>query len=503
VDASNLRPFIEQVRDHLRGLSLKDRIRELIYSHFLPQCAQNDISEDDFYKHILKQAFQEAEQPAEEDPDPPNAKGTSVKLFGTTVHSLKRLGEVLFEDAERQKIYFEDITFLKAHVDQLQDADSAMEYARLYKSELDPQKRHLKICYRLNPKLPYRIDTETFVGLKDLLNACFESRTLMNSAFKEYSQGRLHIWLHAQDPEMYPPLPDDQSVPSFLKLVYQTDPHYPFYIGGKLFDTPQEIVKAAQIELSLWNHLVTDYRNGTLPVWFDALGHADWRLKLQALVDSLPKNTKKGDQNLTYAFVQQLLLVMDPEVEKPEITVSETKIDLPALAATELIDIPIKVSLKNAGFVGIRFLLETTEHGLRLDQEKALLFDLKGHKDIVVNINIDPQRLVKDQLCNAVLKIFTDFESFSVPVTVKSVFPVRTYLIYLLKYALYGGTFFAMFRWMISALTQENSGLSPQIVTSQIERSLPMNWPVFYWVFLAMILSLVGSYFLVRKAEKI
>jgi hypothetical protein len=503
VDASNLRPFIEQVRDHLQGLSFNDRVRETIYNHFLPQCTQIEISEDDFYKLILKQAFQEAEPPSEEDPDPLNSKGTSVRLFGVTLHSLRRLGEVLFEDAERQKIYFEDVTFLKTHVDQLQDADAAMEFARLYKSESDPDKRNLKICYRLHPQLPYRINGETFVSFKELLDACFKNRTLMNSAFKEYTQGRLHIWLHAQDAENYPSMPDDQSVSSFLKLVYRVNPLFPFYISGQLFDTPQAIAKAAKTELNLWSHLVTDVKNGTLLVWFEALGHPDWRLKIQPWVDSLPKNTKKGDQKTNYALVQQLLLMMDPEAEKPTVVVSEEKIELTSLAATEMIDIPIKVSLKNAGFVGIRFLLETTEQGLRLDQEKASLFDLTDHRDVVVKLNIDPQQLVKDKLCNAVLKIITDFETFTVPVTIKSVFPLRTYLSCLLKYAFFGGCFFALYRWMISTLTQETFGLAPSVVTTQIERSLPDNWPVFYWVFLALIVSLIGSFFLVRKVEKI
>jgi len=503
VEPSNLRPFIEQVRDHLKALPLRDRVREMIYSHFSPQCAQYKISEDDFYKHILKPAFQEAEPPPEEDNDPPNVKGTAVKLFGVTLHSLRRLGEVLFEDMERQKIYFEDVTLLKAHVDQLQDADAAMAYARLYKSEADPQKRSLKICYRLNPALPYRMNGEIYVSFKELLDACFKNRTLMNLAFKDFSEGRLHLWLHAQDPEAFSPTPGETSVASFLKLVYKFDRHYPFYLGGKQFDTPKAIVKAAQIELSLWNHLVNDCKNGTLQVWFDALGHRDWRTKLQPLIDYLPQNTKKVNNETNYAFVQQLLLVMESEAERPTIIVSEKRIDLSALTTTEMFAVPIQVSLKNAGFVRIDFQLDTTEQGLRLDKKKSSLFNLAGKTADLVNLHIDPQHLIKDRTYNVVLQITTDFENLSVPVIIKSVFPVRAYIFCLLKYALYGGIFFALSRWILSALTQETGGLSPRIVTSEIERSLPVNWPVFYWVFLAMVISMFGSYFLVRKAEKI
>jgi hypothetical protein len=503
VETSIRNLLIEQVREHLKALPVKDRVRELIYNHFLPQCNQYEIAEDAFYKQILKAAFREAEPAPEEDSDPPNRKGTFVKLFGVTLHSLKRLGEVLFEDAARAKIYFDDLTFLKAHVDHLVDADAAIEYTLLYKAENDPEKRFLKICYRLNSGLPYRIDGQLFDNLEKLLSAGFKSRSFMDKIYKDYGNGKLHIWLHALDSERFATLPDDKTVVSFLAFIYGTNAKYPFYIEQELFYSPMELVAKAKKNLDFWWKLITYCNNGNLFVWFDALGHPEWRGKLQKVSDNLQRDEQTGNDEKDHAMIQQLQYIIDSEAIRPLIVSSEAKIEKLSVAATQLIEVPVKVHLKTMGFVKVRVALEPLHKGLWLSTEQVVLFDLTGQKEVFVTLYIDPQQMIKNSSYSTGLQMTTEYETLIVPIQVKVVFPLRTYILYLFKYAFLGGLLFALFRWMISAGTGQPAGLSPQIITGEVVSSLPDNWPVFFWVFLAMLASLIGSYFVIRKVEKL
>jgi hypothetical protein len=503
VEATIRNLLIEQVREHLKALPVKDRVRELIYTHFLPQCNQYEITEEEFYKQILKTAFQEAAPAPEEDPDPANRKGTFVKLFGVTLHSLKRLGEILFEDPNRQKIYFDDMTFLKAHVDHLEDADTAIEYTLLYKSETDPDRRYLKICYRLNPALPYRIGEELFVGLRELLEAGFKSRSFMDKIYKEYSQGKLHIWLHAQDPERFPPRPDDKIELSFWALIYSINPGFPFFIGQVLFYSPMELVSKARKDLDFWHKLMTYSANGSLFVWFDALGQQHWRTGYTSALKDIQANDLLNQDEKDYATVQQLLNIIDPDTIRPSIVPSEVEIEKLNLAATDRIGVSIMLSLKTSGFVHVNLSLEPPHNGIWLDRAQATLFDLIGQKQASVKLHIDPQQLTKNNIYRTVLEVSTAYETVSIPIQVRSVFPLRTYLLYIVKYAFLGGFLFAFLRWMISVGTGQSGGLSPQIITGEVVRSLPDNWRVFFWVFLAMLAGLIGSYFVIRKVEKL
>lgn len=495
--------LIEQVTRHLKTLPLKDRVRELIYSYFLPQCNQFEITEDDFYKQILKPAFKQADPAPEEDPDPANRKGTWVKIFGVTLHSLKRLGEVLFEDPIRERIYFEDSTLLKNHVDQLEDADMAIAYTALYKSENDPEKRYLKICYRLNPALPYRIDKKLFVSIEDLLAAGFKSRSLMNRIFKDYELGKLHIWLHAHDPKRFPAEPVDRTDLSFLIFLFGINTSYPFYIRHELFHSPIELVNKAQNNLSFWIDLATNCENGYLWIWFNVLGHNDWSEQLRRLTVKLAQNNTLTKDEKTYSLVQQLLLTINADAVRPLIEVGDEKIEVLDLADTVPVESQINLTLKTLGYVRAKLALEPEIAGIWLNTDTIRLFDLTGEKSSAVNLHVNPMMLTKNSRYDTALRITTGYETLTVPIAVQVVFPKYTYLLYLSKYAGFSGLLFGLLRWLIRVGTGQNSALEPRIITGEIARSLPDNWPVFFCVFLVMLISLISSYFLIRKAEKI
>jgi hypothetical protein len=495
--------FIDQVKNYLTELSEKDRKRELIYHHFLPHCGQYEITEDEFYKKILKFAFRESEPAPEEDPDPPNKKGTFVKIFGTTIHSLKKLGEVLFTHPEQERVYFEDATFIKAHVDTLEDADTAIEYLSLYKSETDIEKRYLKIIYSLNPGLPYRIDEKLYADIEELVAAGFLNRALINKTYKEYEAGKIQLWLHARDPERFPAKNDDRSVISFLTLIYAINPGHPFFVGQDLFKNPQELVAKALEDLEFWKKLLLHCSNGNLFVWFDALGHRDWRIAYQAAAEANVKDDLLNEEEKEYALVQQLLYIIEPELERPLITASVTAIDLLNLPATKTEAIPVELVLTTYGFVKPVIRLEQAFEGLMLDKDSCVFFNLTGQNHEVITFYIDPQKLVKNREYHTAIQLTSDYQTLSIPANLKTVFPLRTFLLYLLKYSFFGGLVFGLARWLISSGIGQYGALTPSIITTEITRSLPENYLVFFWTFLGLLAVVTGSVIVIKKTEKI
>ncbi|PTQ92422.1 hypothetical protein C8P68_11222 [Mucilaginibacter yixingensis] len=484
-------------------LPIKDRVRESIYNHFLPQCDQFGLSEEDFYKLVLKPAFREADPAPEEDPDPPNSKGTSVKLFGTTIHSLKRLGEVLFEDPVRQQIYLEDSTLLKAHVDQLADADTAIAFALLYKSEADIEKRYLKICYRLNPGLPYRIKNQLFGQLPDLIDAAFAEKALMDQLYADFGQGRLHLWLHERDPQDYPVIPVEKKAAAFLTFIYNVNSAFPFAISGEFFYSPIELVAKAQKDLSFWPKLLTQCATGHLFIWFKAQGYPGWQDAFQKNINRIKWKKAGEDNHKDYTLIQQLLLLIDPDTICPQLAFNETKVELLALPATQTVEVILNVRLKTLGYVKAQIQLESEQPGITLDQSQIILFDLTGQNSTSLTLRIDPLKFGKNVLHQTSLQLVTDYENISLPVSINVVFPIRSYVLYLLKYAAFGALFFGVMRWLIAAGRGTSKGLPSAIINQQVGRSLPDNWPLFYWVFLLMLLSLLGSFLWIKKAEKI
>jgi hypothetical protein len=503
VEASIQNLLVDQVKEHLNQLSAKDRVREMIYAYFAPQCVQHEIAEDEFYKDILRPAYKRALPAPEEDHDPMNRNGNSVKIFGESIHSLKRLGSVLFEDPAREKIYFEDVTFLKGHVDSLEDADTAISYTLLYRSEHDTEKRYLKICYRLNPALPYRITGELFGNLDELLTAGFKSRSLMNHIYQDYGHGKLHIWLNTRDPEQFPMIPDEKSVVSFLGFVYQVNNQYPFYIEQELFTTPLELVTKAQQDLSFWEKLSKYSHNGNLFVWFDALGHTDWRMKFQDAATSVQQDDMIDQEGKICAIIQQLLYIIEPEAARPMIEVGKTKIEILNIPATESMEIRVKLSLKTLGFVQVRVALETVLDGISLNKDYTVLFDLNGQTDDEIILVVDPQRLAKNTEHQTVLKISSPYQLICVPIRLMTVFPIRTFVIHMIRYALLGALFFGFFRWFLSVCTGHVGSLAPAIITTSVSRSLPENYQAFFWVIVLLLTTLVLSIVAIKRIEKI
>jgi hypothetical protein len=431
--------------------------------------------------------------------------GEPIFIFDLQVKSLNKLGEVLFSHPEKAMKYLTDDVFLKANVNYLShhNIDIAMRYTDLYHSEKDEEKRYLKICYRLNPKLPYRIDDRLFQSIEELLAEGFKSLSFFNKISKEYLTDRLHIWLQAQEPERFRPENRNKTVVSFLGFVYSVNATYPFYIEEELFNTPQELVTRALCDLVFWKQMFTYSGNGKLFAWFDALGRPDWRDAYQSSLNDIRANDLLADEEKHHASVQQLLYIIDPGLAPPLLVASQDVIENLSLAATKTLTIPIWLSLKSAGFVKPIIRWENEIEGLTIDQSQLVFFNLTGQNQGSVNVNIDPQKLKKETAYLTTLQIISPYQTIDIQVRIKTVFPLRALLFSIGKYSLFGALFFGFFRWLLAAGTGLNSSLAPQIITTAVGRSLPDNYVIFYWVFVAMLTSFILAVRIIRKVERV
>jgi len=431
--------------------------------------------------------------------------GEPILIFDVQVKSLNKLGEVLFRYPEKAMKYLKDDVFLKANVNYLshQNIDIAMQYSDLFHSENDREHRYLKICYRLNPRLPYRMDGRLFASVEELLTEGFANRNLFNKLYKEYISDRLHIWLQAQGPERFKPESETKTVNSFLTLVYNVNPDYPIYIEKEIFHTPHDVIARALGDLAFWKHLLASAINGELFVWLEARGAIEWRNDYRLALDTIQADGLLSDEEKEYAGVQQLFYIIDPDLERPSMVTSQDAIENLSLAATKILTIPIWLSLKSAGFVKPSIKLLGESDGITVDHSQLVLFDLTGQKQGVINVNIDPQKLKKDKEYLSSLQVITPYQTLDLRIRVKTVFPLKALLFCIAKYSVFGALFFGTFRWLLSAGTGSGGSLPGQIIRTAVGRSLPDNYPAFYWVFIAMLICFGVLVRGIRKVERI
>lgn len=431
--------------------------------------------------------------------------GEPVYIFKLEVKSLQKLGEVLFKNPEPARRYLADEVLLKANVNYLshQNTDLAMSFSDLYQSENDPEKRYLKICYRLNSKLPYRVGQQEYLALEDLLKAGFNDRPLMNQVYQEYVSGRLHSWLHAKNPTTFRESPEKKSLLPFLKFIYQVNPDYPFYLDKMLLATPLDMVAKALENLSLWEKIAEACANRTLFVWFEAQGHPEWSMGYQTAWQAAQQDEKLEEPEKIYTAVQTLLQLIDISLAAPVIEFSQDSIENLNLAASKTVAVTVWLTLKNTGFIKAGLGLSTPLAGLVLDQSQIVLFDLTHQRQAAVTLLIDPQRLIKNKRYDLALQISLPGQQLEVPVRLQAVFPWRAVTLDVLKYGLLGAVLFGLCRWWLAAGTGSYDGLGPQLITTAISRSLPENYLTFYGVFLALLLAVILAVPAIRKAERL
>lgn len=490
-----------QVKTYLVGLKQREPDKYEVYQYFSSQCTQYGVTEEQFFKEVLGPAYKDIDfDELIDDPDPRNEKNTYVLLFGERIHSLKRLGQLLFDRTDQQENYFEDMSLIKSHTDTLHSGDLALEYARLYKSVSDPQLRILNVIYHLNPKLPYRIDNELYASFADLLDKAFRDETFYRQLFREFSSGRLKVWLLAAKTEKEQLLPDTDGYLGFLSLIYLNYPHYPFYIEDKVYHTPQEIAGAAASDLLFRKAFYESALDQTFFTWAFYRGKQGWRADFQAVLLELDHQQVKGDERVA-AAVQQLVRIISPEIKAPMLKISRERLDYVGIAASARVIVPLKLQLTTAGYVRALIQLSGAPEGVRTDLQQAYFFDLSGLTEADFSLSVDPLVLTKDKLYEFNIQITTEYQSITVPVAVQTMFPARAYLTYLVKYGASGALLFALIRFWLMTFTTAHTWMPPELLTA--DSMLPTDYPGYIIVVLFLVAALIAGFRLIRKTEKI
>jgi len=492
-----------QVRSYLVDLKLREPDKFQVYQHFLGQCVQFEINEEDFFKNVLRPAYLDINfDELIEDPDPRNEKNTHVFIFGEKIHSLKRLGQVLFDNQNRSEEYLEDMSLLKNHVDTLSTGDDALEYAKLYKSENDKYKKFLRIVYRLNPKLPYRIANETLPTLENIFERGFQDQSFYNLIYNDFASGKLSIWLYEINHEMAGRSTGGKSHNAFLRFIYSINNNYPFYMGNELYATPKEIIDKAKINPAFRSELYTYIQNDMLFTWFDCLGRSDWQNQYVAASGKLLEAKLKGDE-LINESLEKLIQIVEPEVEKPKLKLSVQNITFDKIEAGKKIETIFELDLAGRGYVKARIALSPPTNGIWINTPQFIFFDLNHQNKCTIVLNIDPLQLTKDHLYQLNISIITDYQILEIPLEVRTVFPLRSFILHMAKYGALGFVALAFFRFLVQVFTGNTSWLKPELVTGNFEEVLPTNYPAYIFLLFLLILMVWGSFRLIKKIEKI
>jgi len=492
-----------QVRAYLVGLKLREPDKFQVYQHFLGQCSQFDISEEAFFKDILRPAYLDINfDELIDDPDPRNEKGTHVVIFGEKIHSLKRLGQVLFENQVRSEDYFEDMSLIKNHVDTLSTGDIALEYAEIYRNERDKNKRFLRIVYHLHPKLPYRIADKVYTTLEDIFEEAFKDKNFYNLIYNDFASGILLIWLNEFNKDQASKLAAGKSYNLFLRSIYSINDKLPFYLGNDLYADPNQIAVKAQKDAPFRKQVYTYIENGQLFTWFEGIGKFDSQAKYLNAISKFAGQKLKGEE-LVNESVEKLIQIIEPNTSLPIIKGSVDKLAFLGIEAGKQIATPFKLTLEGTGYVKALIFIDTHASGVTLSASQVIFFDLNNQIESIIILNIDPLLMTKDILYEFNIRITTDYQILEIPVQVRTVFPLRSFIFHMTKYSAIGFVGFAFFRLLLGAFTTNTLWLQPKLVTGNFEDTLPSNYPAYIFSLFIFISMIWGAYSLIKKTEKI
>lgn len=429
--------------------------------------------------------------------------GPPINVFGQEVKSLSKLGEVLFNNRTKALKYLEDHIFLKENINYLsnQNVDLTMSFLDTYSTERDPEKRFLKIVYQLNKSLPFKVGDEHFTTLSDLLEKGWQNYDFFEAIYNKFVAGHLQLWIKQCLPELVDVLPKEKSFKDFLYFIYSFNPEYPFYIGQELFLTPEDIAEAAKRESRLWLVLIKSIQDEQLFTWLERTGRG-------AIILAYIEQTKflidqeKNQHDLSCGLIQKLIEIIQPEVELPSLSVSVDQLNFLGIESKPLFQ-PITISLSNVGFVKATVSLDQQIDGIVIEQGYVSFFDLEQSNSITLHLNIDPLKLVKNRLYTFKLIIKTNYQTLSIPISVKTVFPLKIFSIYLLKYAFLSSVFFGFIRILISAANGGSTWLEPGIAWRNISAQVPENHVAYIAIFILPIVVPILLWPKIKNIEKI
>lgn len=464
---------------------------------FVQDCERLGLSEDQFRKQILVQAFKSYSGYVEP------TSGAFTIVFGFKCYSLRKFGEVLFDHPVRSEAYLEDAILFKEDVRKLVDSDQTMELIDILNKETVISRRYMRLSYHLNPSLPYRIGQAKAENVKALLSIAYNDHAFYERVAAQFTAGYLQIWIEETATELADVLDEGREYNDFLRFTFKVDSQYPIYFGERLLKDPADIVTLLQTDFEFRERFYLFIKNKQLQVWFDAIGKSAWTTELNEALKIISKYEGLDSRDKKQAAVQRLIRIIDTTVN-PVVLLSDTKeIDLTKLEASKAIQHAVVIQLGHSGVLKCQVSLKNTIEGVTINQSEIHFNSFKQEVSLTVFLEIDPIKLVKGQFYQTELVVTSIDAELRIPVRLMAIYPRRAVATTLMKYAGIGAVYFMIIRFILAALIQSPGWLSIHLGFNTLSYGLPHNYLAF--VFAAFLLF--GGMFLamriIKKTEKI
>lgn len=423
---------------------------------------------------------------------------TTVEWLGEKAHSLHQVAEISYRKKDEAKYYLRNTAYLVPIVVALtKSASKGEEFSKIIENEPNADKRFLKVIYRLNSKLPFSLQNEDFTDIYQLFKKTATDYNLYLKAVESFSNEHIHIWIIETDAVNADKLPRNYDYNSFLKFLYKVDKNHPFYLFTESFNSPEELIQKVNTNASYWNKLAEAMASLQLYMWFEGLGKLDWINNYYKENDKFINSVYHSQEDKKPAAVQTLIQTIDPAVPNPRIVSDQRQIQLLSAEGSRTIEHAIHLQLEKSGFVKAKLYLDSNVEGIRLNTDTAIFFGQDNMINRKVLLVIEALKLVKDKLYTLNIVVQTEYETLSIPVEIRVVFPKRAYYTQLIKYAVMGAAFFGGIRFLTGKITGADDWLRNEYNPDAY------NYFAYFIALVLLIAGLIGSYYIIRKVEKI
>jgi hypothetical protein len=464
---------------------------------FAQDCERLGLSEDQFRKQILVQAFKSYSGYVEP------TSGAFTTVFGIKCYSLRKFGEVLFDHPVKSEAYLEDAILFKEDVRKLVDTDQTMELIDILNKETVISRRYLRLSYHLNPTLPFRIGQTKAESVRDLLSIAYEDHAFYERVAAQFTAGYLQIWIEETAPELAGALDEGREYNDFLRFMFKVDPKNPLYFGERLLNDTAELVLLLQTDFEFREHFYLFIKNKQLQVWFEAIEKSAWTAELNEALKIISSYEGLNSRDKKQAAVQRLIRIIDSSVD-PVILLSETKeIDLTKLEASKPLQHAVVIQLEHTGVLKCQVSLKSTIEGVSINQSEIHFNSFKQEVSLPIFLEIDPIKLVKGQVYQTELVITSIDAELCIPVRLMAVYPRKAVVITLMKYAGIGAVYFMIIRFILAALIQSPGWLSTHLGFNMLSYGLPHNYLAFVFAAFLLFGGMLLAMRIINRTEKI
>ncbi len=421
-----------------------------------------------------------------------------VEWLGEKAHSLIELGEISYRKTTEAKYYLRNANYLVPSITTLtKSASKADEFSKIIENEPDTDKRYLKVLYLLNPALPFRLNDQDFANINLLFNKTATDYNLFIATSESYNNRYIHIWLNQTDLANADKLTSGWDFNNFLQFLYKINIHHPFYLNSIKFDKPDQLMKQAETDVSLWIKIADAAENQQLTTWFAGIGQNDLIDKYNKYKSNINGYEYYTEEDKKLAVVNYLINAVNPQLPDPKIESDQREIKLLSIEGNKLVHHTISLKLVNTGFAKAVYYFQNPVNGITLSHNSFTFWSQNNTKADAVTVAVDASQLVRDKLYTVNLFINTEFERLTIPVEVKVVLPLKAYLTQLFKYSIFGGIFFALIRYVTGVLAGNASWFVPE------STDLPQKYFSYFISLVLFLGGLVGAVFLIKRIEKI